>query len=335
MEGNQPATLYDVAREAGVSLATASRSLNGSARKVNEDYRDRVLAAAERLGYTPNLSAQAVARGASATVALLVSDIADPYFAAIAAGVVKAAAEADLAVTMAVTDRDADRETELVRVLRGQRPRVIVLAGSRFSDEAGRDTLVAELEAFTRTGGRVVLISQHELPFDTVEIDNSGGARALADALAGLGYRGAAILAGPANLVTARDRVDAFSSGLEPVTVVHGEFTRNGGYDSMVALIDAGLDGVDVVFAVNDVMAIGALSALRDRGIDVPGRIAVAGFDDVSTARDVWPALTTVRVPLEEAGAAAVALALADRGPSDAVTAIPATVVLRESTPRR
>ena len=127
-----PVTLHDVAREAGVSLATASRSLNGSTRKVNGDYRDRVLEAAERLGYTPNLSAQAVAKGATSTVALVVSDIADPYFSSIAAGVIRYAEEERLLVTMAVTGRRAERELELVRTLRGQRPRVLILSGSRF-----------------------------------------------------------------------------------------------------------------------------------------------------------------------------------------------------------
>src|SRR4029453_4406683 len=118
-----PATLHDVAREAGVSLATASRSLNGSTRKVNEEYRKRVLEAAARLDYSPNLSAQAVARGTTTTVALLVADIADPYFSSIAAGVVAEADTARLIVTMAATERDPERELELVRTLRGQRPR--------------------------------------------------------------------------------------------------------------------------------------------------------------------------------------------------------------------
>lgn len=329
MTGNP--TLYDVAREAGVSLATASRSLNGSVRKVNEEYRARVLEAAARLGYTPNLSAQAVARGGSATVALLVSDIADPYFSAIAAGVIRASEAEGLVVTMAVTERDTEREIELVRMLRGQRPRVIVLAGSRFTDEASRDVLVSELEAFTRTGGHVVVIGQHELPFGTVAIDNAGGAAALAKALVELGYRGFAILAGPENLVTARDRVSAFVSGLAGLTpvIVHGAFTRDAGYQATMAL---DLDGIDLVFAVNDVMAIGALSALRDRGVDVPGQVAVAGYDDISTARDVTPALTTVRLDLEQAGVASVALALGD-GPTEVPVA--ASVVLRESTPGR
>lgn len=332
MTGN--ATLYDVARAAGVSLATASRSLNGSARKVNEEYRQRVLAAARELGYTPNVSAQAVARGSSATVALLVSDIADPYFSAIAAGVIRAAEEQGLNVTMAVTERDADRELELVRLLRGQRPRVLVLAGSRFTDETGDAALVAELDSFTATGGRVVLISRHSFSFDTVAIDNTGGAGALAASLAALGYRGFAVLAGPADLVTAQDRAAAFTAALPvpPVAVVHGAFSRDAGYAGMLELIDTGLDGIDLVFAVNDVMAIGALAALRDRGIDVPGRVAVAGYDDISTARDVTPALTTVRVDLESAGAAAVGLAL---GTMEGPVAIPAEVVLRASTPGR
>ena len=209
-----PPTLYDVAREAGVSLATASRTLNGSTRRVNEEYRVKVLAAAAKLGYAANLSAQAVARGASSTVSLLVRDIADPYFSSIAAGVMRAADERGLAVTMAVTGRDPERELALVRTLRAQRPRVMVLAGSRFVDDEQRAALVAELTSFTDQGGRVVLVSQHELPFPTVALDNRGGSAALAHELVGLGYRGFALLAGPEGLVTARDRVEAFTEAL-------------------------------------------------------------------------------------------------------------------------
>lgn len=328
-------TLYDVAREAGVSLATASRALNGSTRVVREDYRVRVLAAAERLGYTANLSAQAVARGTSSVVALLVSDIADPYFAAIAAGVTRAAAAAGLTVSMAVTERDAALEISHVRMLRGQRPRAIILAGSRFADEQDRETLVAELESYRASGGSVALISQHELPFDSVSIDNSGGSAALARELVRLGYRGFGILAGPAELLTARDRSDAFAAALPspPLAVVHGAFSRDAGYAGMLELLDSGTAGLDAVFAVNDVMAIGALAALRDRGV-APGTIAVAGFDDVSIAADVTPPLTTVHVDLEAAGAAAVALAL-DDAPSPTVVDVPAHVVIRASTPGR
>jgi LacI family transcriptional regulator len=334
-------TLYDVAQAAGVSLATASRSLNGSERKVNESYRVRVLAAAEKLGYTPNLSAQAVARGASSTVALLVSDVADPYFSSIAAGVVRASAAQGLMVTMAATDRDADREIQLVRVMRGQRPQIIVIAGSRFVDDPTRAALVAELTAFSQSGGRVVVISQDELPFDTVMVDNRAGATQLAEKLLGLGYRRFGILSGPANLLTARDRSDAFAArlaldGLSPVVVQAGDFTRNGGYAAMNDVIDDGrIEALEIVFAVTDVMAIGAMTALRERGIPVPSQVAVVGFDDIPSAQDAYPALTTVRVPLELAGERAIELALSAPGKKHAVVDVATEVVLRESSPAR
>jgi LacI family transcriptional regulator len=336
-------TLYDVALAAGVSLATASRALNGSARKVNDSYRERVLAAAEQLGYTPNLSAQAVARGASNTVALLVSDIADPYFSSIAAGVVREAEAAGLTVTMAVTNRDSEREIELVRIMRGQRPQIIVVAGSRLVDDRRQDALIAELEAFSSAGGRVVIISQNQLPFDTVLIDNRTGAEELARSLVGLGYRSFGILAGPDNLMTARDRDDAFRAELDKAgiqvdaaAVVHGGFTRDGGYEAMGRLVDSdAFASLEVVFAVNDVMAIGAMAALRDRGIDVPGRIAVAGYDDIPSARDVSPALTTVHVPLEEAGEKSISLALEASRRAPVIAGIAATLAVRGSTPQR
>jgi len=337
-----PATLHDVAREAGVSLATASRSLNGSTRKVNDEYRQRVLAAAARLNYSPNFSAQAVAKGSTSTVALLVSDIADPYFSSIAAGVIRAAETQGLIVTMAVTERSTERELELVRALRGQRPRVMILTGSRSDGSESQTALVAELKAFAATGGRVVLISQEGLPFSTVVVDNYLGARALANSLVGQGYRRFAAIGGARTLVTSRDRLAGFADGLaehgiaiHPDHIVRGEFTRDGGFAAATELLSGGLDPVDLVFAVSDVMAIGAMSAFREAGIVVPRDIAVAGFDDIDTARDVTPALTTVHIPLADLGQQAVELALSDAAlSSDEVIRVPTRVILRASSPQ-
>ena len=181
-------TLLDVANAAGVSLATASRTLNGSTRTVNGDYRDRVLTAAAQLGYTPNLSAQAVAKGSTRTVALLVTDIADPPAAFLTAGVIDAAADAGLTVTVTVTGGDPDRELALVRTLRGQRPRVLILAGPgpASPDDADSAPLAAELRSFEAGGGRVVVIGNRSLPFATVPPGE--GVAALAPAgLAGTG----------------------------------------------------------------------------------------------------------------------------------------------------
>jgi LacI family transcriptional regulator len=115
-------TIVDVARLAGVSPATASRAFNGSDRQVKETNLDRVLAAARQLDYVPNASAQTVRRGDTTTVALLISDITDPYFAWMAAGVIERSAEAGLNVTVAVTNRDPQQELELVRLFRAQPP---------------------------------------------------------------------------------------------------------------------------------------------------------------------------------------------------------------------
>jgi LacI family transcriptional regulator len=334
-----PATLHDVAREAGVSLATASRSLNGSTRKVNEEYRQRVLAAAARLDYSPNLSAQAVARGTTTTVALLVADIADPYFSQIAAGVVREADQERLIVTMAATERDPERELELVRNLRGQRPRVMILAASRRDGDPNADALEAELRAYESNGGRVAFVSSTDLPFRTVQLDNRAGAEALARSLTGLGYRRFAAITGAEGLRTGDDRLAGFRDGLAASgatldRVVRPAFTRDGGYEGMRQLLDEGLDGIELVFAANDVMAVGAMSAIRDAGLTPGTDVAVAGFDDVHTVRDVTPPLTTVRIPLEEVGRRALRLALGDATAADE-EAVHTEVVLRESTPAR
>ena len=145
--GPSPVTLHDVAREAGVSLATASRAINGSTRRVRDDYRARVLAAAKRLNYKPNYAAQAVARGTTTTVGLLVGDVSDPYFSRIAAGVIEAADAAGLVVTMAATGRDSSRELDLVRTMAAQRPRIMIVAGSRLADNPDQPALIEELTA--------------------------------------------------------------------------------------------------------------------------------------------------------------------------------------------
>ncbi len=334
-----PATLHDVAREAGVSLATASRSLNGSTRKVNEEYRQRVLEAAARLDYSPNLSAQAVARGTTTTVALLVADIADPYFSSIAAGVIAEADRGRLIVTMAATERDPERELELVRTLRGQRPRVMILAGSRTTGDPTEGSLGEELRAYERSGGRVVMISRNDLDLRTVLLENRSGTEALARELIGIGYRRFAVLTGGEGLRTAEDRVEGFRAGvvagggtLDDADVISAVFTRDGGYDGMRTLLERGLGDIELVFAANDVMAVGALSAIRDAGLTPGTDVAVAGFDDIPTVRDVTPALTTVRMPLEEIGRRALRLALSDTDAADE-GAVPTEVVLRDSTP--
>ncbi len=332
-------TLQDVAQEAGVSLATASRALNGSTRRVRDDLRQRVLAASVRLDYSANAQAQAMARGHTNVVGLLVHDIADPYFSTIAAGVMGAADRHRLLVTIASTGRRPERELEYVATLRGQRACAVILAGSRTDDAGQIGRLGAELATFEGAGGRVALISQNRLPVDTVMVENRAGARNLATELVALGHRRFAVLAGPRQLLTAKDRAAGFRAGLahagialSRADVMTGEFTRDGGFAAMSVLLDRGLVSA-CVFAVNDVMAVGAMAALRERGLHMPRDMSVAGFDDIGTLRDVTPALTTVRLPLREVGEAALELITSAPAERPRLRRIRGEVVLRASTP--
>ena len=337
-----PVTLSQVAREAGVSIATASRALNGSAnRTVREDLRERVMAAAERLRYFPDANAQAMARGRTTSLGLIVHDIADPYFSSIAAGVTIAAERAGLAVTLASTQNDPSREPRFVEVLTRQRALAIVIAGGRRDDREADDRMGCALEDFRRAGGSVALIGQPLPGVDTVVIENRSSSAALARALHDLGYRRFAVLSGPTNHLTARDRRAGFSEALkelgnpvDPDAVITTAFTRDGGYEGMRALLRDG-PPVEIVFAVNDVMAIGAITAAHDAGVRVPDDVAVAGFDDIVNLRDITPALSTVRVPLVDVGIAATELALAASADEPRLVHVDGTVVLRESTPRR
>jgi LacI family transcriptional regulator len=336
-----PARLTEVAARAGVSLATASRVLNGSERTVGEPHRSRVLAAAAQLGYRANPHAQAIARGESNLVGLVVHDLADPYFSTIADGVMQQCEQRGLVVMLASTRRDPEREIEYMSTLRAQRARAVVIVGSRVADREVTARLAKEVHGYAESGGRVACVSQNRLDTNTVVVENRAGARRLAEELAGLGHRRFAVLAGPADLVTARDRRTGFLDGLmragvpaDDVHVVHGPFTRDGGYAAAEQLIAEGLTAT-CVFACNDVVAVGAVAAFRDHGLAVPHNVSVAGFDDIETLRDLVPPLTTVHLDLRDIGSRAAALAL-DSEPDAPVrlVRVRGSVVLRDSTRR-
>lgn len=333
--------LQDVAARAGVSQATASRVLNGSTRIPGEGVADRVRAAARELGYKPNAQAQALARASTGLLGLVVHDIADPYFSSIVRGVQTAARTARKQVLLASTDRDFDIERESVSTFISHRADAIVLAGSRQSGHLDR-ALEAEFDYYRANGGRVVVIGQPLAFGSAVEPENHCASGQLADALADAGHTQFAVIGGPGNIRTAVDRrngfVEALSRrGLTTTVEVSGPFTRDGGYAAARRLAaalqlqpDSGATPV-CVFAVTDVMAIGAIAAWREMGLVVPRDICIAGFDDIPTLRDHTPSLTTVVLPLEDIGAQAVQLALRS-GSDDLRERVPGHVVLRDST---
>lgn len=339
---NGHVTLAQVAAQADVSLATASRALNGSAgRTVRPELAERVHHAAATLGYSVNRQAQSMARGRSSTVGLIVHDIADPHAAALASGVMAAAADHGLIVTIASAASDPALERRHLEALRQQRARAVILAGSQSLDPDSADT-TDTITAMVTAGMHLAVIGRNRLGVNTLEIANYDGASDLAHTLYSLGYRRLAILAGPEDLATSDERVRGFRAGMgahraevQPENIISAAMTRDGGYAAMTELLDRALD-VDCVFAVNDVMALGAMAALREQGYRIPDDVALAGFGGIAPLRDVTPSLTTVDIPLVQIGRDALALALeADPAAVPLVRRITVDVAVRASTPPR
>lgn len=330
-------TLADVAQRAGVSLATASRVLNGSKRSVNDALRLRVTQAARELHYIPNANAQALVNERSAIIGVLIPSISDPYFAEIVHGIQHAASNAQRLVMVCDEQGDPLRELEYLRLLHAQRVEAIILAGSGILDKNAADMLQTQIQAFIASGGRIAAIGRHIIDVPMVLFDNAGGARALAQHLLDLGHRTIGVINGPTLLSSSHDRLVAFCDALtergivlDPDLIVPGDYSRTSGISAAISLIERAPQ-ITAIFALNDLMAIGALAALRMRSIAVPQQISVVGYDDIPLVLDVTPALTTVHVPLGAMGLHACDLALNTAEGAPRQVHLPTRLVLRAS----
>ena len=328
----------DVAKEAQVSIATASRVLNGSTRKVRNQSYVKVMEAATKLNYRPNAYAQAVAKGTAPNIVLLVSDISDPYFASVSQGVVKAAAERGISVTIGVAATPHE-ELEAVRKSVSTRPRGIIISESEYTDAPERQALQTELTQYEASGGRAVFVLNRNLPFPAVDVANDVGARAIAKLIVDSGYTRPAILKGDDAHRSSKERLagvmevlDEAGITVDPKAVANGKFSRTDGYAAVMQMARSGL------------LKPGEGALYDGKGIE-PGReIGVTGFGDIPYSADVFPPLTTVHLPLAEMGQAAVDSILSNRDDAEAtggtanrliyVQSAP-DVVLRGSLPRR
>lgn len=339
---NSAPTLSDVAKHAGVSLATASRAINGSAtRTVGEGLRQRVSDAASALGYAPNANAQAMARGATRTIGVVVHDLTDPYFAAIADGIATAATQRKLFLTLATTGNDLCALSDVVAALDSMRVRAIILVGARWQDPDLQQALTASIDQYVGRGGRVVALGMAFPGVDCVQVANEAGASSLAEELAALGYRRPLVLAGPELHSTAVSRATAFTQRMaelgHPVpqrNQIAADFTRAGGTAGMRLALESGLR-FDVIVAMNDVMALGARNEATRSGLRIPADAGIAGFGDISTLVDVTPGMTTVHVPSGQIARLGLDLALDGPGDGSGSITVEAIPVLRDSTPPR
>jgi DNA-binding LacI/PurR family transcriptional regulator len=309
-----PPTLEQVAALAGVSRATVSRVVNGSS-KVSPAVRAQVEWAVAKLGYVPNRAARSLVTRRADSVALVVSEpharfFSEPFFAGMVRGVSAALAETGVQLQLLIAHDSGDRG-RLERYVVGGHVDGVLLASLH-----GDDPLPGTLE---RAGVPAVLVGRPagSGPASYVDADNRGGAGKAVDHLARRGRRRIATIAGPQDMGVGQDRLDGYRDGLAAAgladddLVEAGDFTEEGGAAAMGRLLARPGPPVDAVFAASDLMAAGALRALRVAGRRVPDEVAVVGFEDSAVARYAQPPLTTVRQPIEEMGRQATRLLLA------------------------
>jgi len=320
-------TIRDVARLAGVSTASVSRVL-AAPEQVRAETRRRVQAATAQLGYRPNRIAQSLSTGRTGNLGLIVPDIANPFFPTIAKAAQARARELDYAVFLADADEDPVLEVALIRQLAKQVDGFLLCA-ARATDDDLRSL---------NDGTPVVMLNRRVGSIPSVVFDNVDAARQAVTHLVALGHRRIAYIAGPRTSWVNRERrrglrAAAGAAGIELVEIGNVAPTLDGGAAAADPLIAT---AATAAVAYNDLVALGVLSRLRARGIEVPARISLAGFDDIPTTDLVTPALTTVAGVKTQLGRAGIDLLMAllqgHRPPDTARRVLPAQLIVRAST---
>jgi LacI family transcriptional regulator len=301
-------TMRDVAKAAGVSTATVSRVLN-KPDEVEQTLTERVLRAIQELNYRPNLVARGLRTQATSVIALIISDIENPFFTSVCRGVEDAASRAGYSVMVCNADEDLGKERDYIAMLAAQR-----VAGIIISPASAELTDISPLQ---ERGIKVVALDRL-LPIatDSVRVDNRAGARAATHHLLASGARRVACITGTHGATTARDRLAGYLEALavagvkpDPTLQHFADFKEQGGYDAVAQVLELE-DPPDAIFVANNRMTTGALHALADHGIAIPEDVSIVGFDELPWADVVTPSITTVRQPTYEMGTAAAGMLL-------------------------
>jgi LacI family transcriptional regulator len=291
-------TIRDVAREAGVSLATVSRALNDVG-QVTPDTRQRVRAVATRLGYVPHSGARSLITKRTGTLGVLLPDLYGEFFSELIRGIDRTAQRHGFHMLLASSHSDAREISAAVGNMRGRVDGFVIM-----SPDVGALSVIADL---AQQFPAVVLGAGTELgAYATIAVANFDGAVSMMRHLVASGYQRIAFLRGPAGNVEATDRLRGARAGAKeaPHIVVReyaGDFRQELGYETTQRLLRS-RERPDAIFCANDAMAIGVIGALHEAGVRVPDDIGVVGFDDIPIARFLTPPLTTVRVPIADLG---------------------------------
>ncbi len=304
-----PITIYDVANEAGVSDATVSRVFNNKA-GVKEATRNRVLDAAQKLGYVVNLQARSLAGGKLKVVGLLIPGLDNGYIVEIIRGVDQELARVDYELMIYTTHRKGNNEANYLQYVANGLTEGILLVVPRLSSE-----FLRALESISYPYAIIDAVDTTGRSF-SVSATNWEGAYKATEYLIKLGHKRIGFITGIMELSSAKDRYDGYMTALkdyniplDPSLIVEGDFQQDSGYRASVELLALSPSST-AIFASNDVMAFGAMDAIRDANLRIPEDISVVGFDDVPQAVTTYPKLTTIHQPLEDMGRIGVKLLL-------------------------
>jgi LacI family transcriptional regulator len=295
-----PATIKDVARAAGVSVATVSRAMNG-ADNVLPETRQRILEAAKALRFTPSGAARSLITRRTDTIGALLPDLHGEYFSELIRGIDQAARARGLHLLVSSSHGDADEAAAALRAMNGRVDGLLVM-----SPHADGEFLALNLPG--RLPAVLVNTGIDLQGHARFVVDNFGGAQAMTRHLGAGGRKRVAFIAGPQANHEAQERLRGYRAGLRPgqrEIVLEGDFNEESG-GAAGRRIAQMKPRPDAVFAGNDMMAIGCMAALAEAGLRVPDDVAVGGFDDIPIARYLAPPLTTIRVPIAALGAAAL-----------------------------
>ncbi|MDF1515810.1 MAG: LacI family DNA-binding transcriptional regulator [Anaerolineae bacterium] len=296
-------TLEEIAELSQFSRSTVSRVINNDPH-VSPETRKKVWQVIQKLNYQPNIIARSLAAGHTRILGLIVpagiaTTFEDPFFPTFIRGITSACNAHNYSLMLWLAEPEYERRM-INQILRNGLLDGLILSTIHLPDEM--------VEALSASDMPFVLVGQHHYPVDThyVDVENRRGAQEIVTHLLRLGYERIATITGPMDTMTARHRrqgyVDALHSRAkvpQPVMEIEGDFTENSGYYAMQRLFD---QHPQAVFAANDLMAMGAIRAIREKGMQIPEDIALVGFDDVPTAANTDPPLTTVRQPSHQMG---------------------------------
>jgi len=332
-------TIHDVARKAGVSASTVSRVISGSP-LISPETQARVRQAMEELDYIPNAIARSLARQSSLTLAFSISRsaeqaFANPFFPEVIRGCAGVAQERGYNLLLTTAPDQKTERQNCLTLVRERRVDGIILSASHVHDRV--------VEDLVSRGVPVVVIGRPNSSWEQlywVNNDNVESARQATRHLIALGHRQIAFISGPPDLMVSRDRATGFREAMKeaglktsPKQMAAGAFTEEGGAQALEALWQKGAKFTAVVCA-DDMMALGVMRSLEEKGLQVPGDVAVVGFNDSPLAAYVRPALTTIRIPIYELGRAATSMlidVINGRPPASNYQLLPTELIVRES----